>query len=149
MTRVRTAALLALLVCLLAAPTTAAAESPSMTMLKKVNAFRAKHGVGKLRFSRSLAHSAHAYSRHMMRSGYFGHSSRIHASRKYRTLGEIIEYHRGRRANPAWAFRNWLNSPPHRNVILMRQFRFAGAGYVTGRYQGRVQTMWTMHFGKK
>jgi uncharacterized protein YkwD len=149
MTRVRNAAVLALLVCVLAVPASAAAESAPMAMLKKVNAYRAKHGIGKLRLSRSLAHSAKRYSRHMMRSGYFGHSSRIHASGKYRTLGEIIEWHRSARPDPGWAFRNWLSSPGHRRVIMMGQFKYAGAGFATGRWQGHTTTMWTMHFGRK
>src|SRR3954453_20558207 len=89
MTRARIAALLVALSCV-AVPATAHATSPAALMLKKVNAYRAAHGVPKVRFNRSPAHSAAAYSRHMMRSGYFGHARRIHASRRFRTLGEII-----------------------------------------------------------
>ncbi len=149
MTRVRTAALLALLASLLVVPGTASASSPQQLMLEKVNAYRASHGVPKVRASRSLTHSAASYSRHMMRSGYFGHASRIHASRRYRTLGEIIEIHRGLRARVSTAFRSWVNSPPHRSVMLMRQFKFAGAGFASGRFHGRRDTIWTMHFGRR
>lgn len=149
MTRVRTAALLALLVCALVLPANANAASPPMAMMKKVNKYRAGHGLKKLHFSRSLAHSAKRYSRHMMRNHYFGHSSRIHASSRYRTLGEIIEWHRSRNPDVRWAFRNWLSSPPHRNMILSSRFRFAGAGYAIGKWQGHGTTMWTMHFGRK
>jgi uncharacterized protein YkwD len=148
MTRVRTAALLALFASLLVVSATANASSPQQLMLEKVNAYRAAHGVGKVRFSRSLAHSASSYSHYMMRSGYFGHASRIHASRKYRTLGEIIEMHRGMRAGVGTAFRAWVNSPPHRSVMLMRQFKFAGAGFASGRFHGHRDTIWTMHFGR-
>ena len=63
----------------------------------------------------------------MLRSGYFGHASRIHASRRYRTLGEIIEMHGGLHARVRTAFREWVHSGPHRSVMLMSQFRFAGA----------------------
>jgi uncharacterized protein YkwD len=146
---VRTAALLALLVGVLALPATAGATSPEIRMLQKVNAFRAAHGVGKVHLSRSLARTASRYSRHMMRSGYFGHASRIHASRRYRTLGEIIEIHRGLRAGVGTAFRAWKNSPPHRNVMLMSQFKFAGAGFVSGRFNGHKDTIWTMQFGRR
>ena len=148
MTHVRAAALLALLAVLLVVPATASARSPEITMLEKVNAFRVKHGLPKVHLSRSLARSARAWSRHMMHTGYFGHGSSIHASHRFRTLGEIIEIHRGRRPRPSLAFREWLNSPPHRSVILMRQFRFAGAGYATGRFHGHRSTTWTMHFGR-
>lgn len=148
MTRVRTAVLLALFASLLVVPATAAASSPQILMLQKVNAYRAAHGVGKVHLSRSLEHSAASYSRYMLRSGYFGHASRIHASRRYRTLGEIIELHRGLRARVSTAFHAWVNSPPHRSVMLMRQFKFAGAGFASGRFNGHRDTLWTMHFGR-
>ena len=148
MTRVRTAVLLALFASLLVVPATAAATSPQMLMLQKVNAYRSAHGVGKVHLSRSLEHSATSYSRHMLHSGYFGHASRIHASRRYRTLGEIIEIHRGLRARVGHAFRAWVHSPPHRSVMLMRQFKFAGAGFASGRFNGHRDTLWTMHFGR-
>jgi uncharacterized protein YkwD len=149
MTRVRTAALLALVASLLVLPAAATATSPTQLMLEKVNAYRAAHGVGKVHLSHSLVRSASAYARHMMRSGYFGHASRIHASRRYRTLGEIIEMHRGLRAGVGTAFRAWVNSPPHRSVMLMRQFKFAGAGFASGRFRGHRDTIWTMHFGRR
>jgi uncharacterized protein YkwD len=148
MTRVRIAALVAVLTCLLAVPATASATSPAELMLQKVNAYRASHGVPKVRFNGSLAHSAASYSRHMMRSGYFGHASRIRASRRFRTLGEIIELHRGG-AGVGTAFSAWIHSPPHRSVILMRQFKMAGAGFITGRFHGHRDTIWTMHFGRR
>jgi uncharacterized protein YkwD len=148
MTRVRTAALLAVLTSLLVVPATANATSPQMLMLQKVNAYRSAHGVGKVHLSRSLERSASSYSRHMLHSGYFGHASRIHASRSYRTLGEIIEMHRGLRARVGMAFRAWVHSPPHRSVMLMGQFKYAGAGFASGRFNGRRDTLWTMHFGR-
>jgi uncharacterized protein YkwD len=148
MTRVRTAALFALMASLLVVPATASATSPQLLMLQKVNAYRAKHGVGAVHLSHSLESSASRYSRHMLRSGYFGHASRIHASRRYRTLGEIIEMQRGLRAHVQRAFSAWVHSPPHRSVMLMSQFRFAGAGLASGRFQGHRTTLWTMHFGK-
>lgn len=148
MTHVRTAALLALMAALLVVPTTATASSPEMKLFKKVNAYRAKHGVPKLRMSRSLARSSKSWSRHMMRSGYFGHGSRIRASRRFRTLGEVIELHRGG-PRPSIAFRDWLNSGSHRSVILMRQFRHAGVGVVSGRFGGRRSSVWTMQFGRR
>jgi uncharacterized protein YkwD len=148
MLRVRTAALFVLLVALLIVPASATAMSPARAMLKKVNAYRAAHGVRKVHFSRSLSHSASSYSHYMMRNGYFGHASRIHASRRFRTLGEIIEIHRGLRAGVRTAFRAWVHSPPHRSVMLMSQFKFAGAGFVSGRFNGHRDTIWTMHFGR-
>jgi uncharacterized protein YkwD len=149
MTRVRLAALIAVLTSLaLVLPAAASASSAQIAMLSKVNAFRQAHGVPKVRLSASLEHSASKYSHYMMRSGYFGHASRIHASNRYRTLGEIIELQRGMRAGVSEAFRAWVHSPPHRSVMLMSTFKFAGAGVVHGRFHGRRMTIWTMHFGR-
>jgi uncharacterized protein YkwD len=129
--------------------TSVASASPQSHMLKRINKIRSHHGLAKLRFSQSLQRSATRYSRHMVRSGYFGHSSRIRASSKYRTLGEILEAHFIRKPMVAYAARNWMNSSSHRSVILSRSFRVAGAGFAMGRYQGKPVTMWTMHFGRK
>jgi uncharacterized protein YkwD len=150
MTRVRFAALVAVLTSFaLVLPAGAGASSGAqITMLNKVNAFRQSHGVGKVRLSASLEQSASKYSHYMMRSGYFGHASRIHASSRYRTLGEIIEIQRGMRAGVSRAFHAWVNSPPHRSVMLMSTFKFAGAGVVHGRFHGQRRTIWTMHFGR-
>ena len=146
---VRTAALLAVLACLLALPAVASATSAQQRMHERVNALRAKHGLKPFRYSRSLAGSARRYSSHMMSSGYFGHSSRIHASSRFRTLGEILERHRGRRPAVRYALRVWMRSSYHRSLILSNNFRFAGGGFTTGRFHGRRSTIWVMHFGRR
>jgi uncharacterized protein YkwD len=118
-------------------------------MLDRVNAVRAHHGLKPLRLARSLSNSAGRYSQTMMNRDYFGHSSRIHASRRYRSLGEIIEIHRGKRLRIGLALRQWMNSPSHRSVILSSHFRFAGAGVTQGGFRGRGATIWVMHFGRR
>jgi uncharacterized protein YkwD len=149
MSRVRTVALLVALASALALPAGASANSKTIRMLQAVNSVRAQNGLPKLHYSRSLAHSAHSYSRQMMRSGYFGHASRIHASRRFRTLGEIIEYRRGGRPAVGGTLRDWLNSPEHRSIIMSHSFSSAGAGYVRGRFHGHRSVIWVMHFGHR
>ncbi len=149
MRRVMSLALLIAVSAALIVPAGASAGSASLKVLKRVNKIRARHGLRKLHLSRSLEHSAKRYSRYQMRHGYFGHSSRIHASRKYRTLGEILEMHRGYKAHVRASVYNWMHSGSHRAIILSRSFRFGGAGYVTGRFHGRKSTIWTMHFGRR
>lgn len=148
MSRLRTIALLAVLASLLALPAVASANRTTSTMLARVNAVRVQYGLPALHFSSSLAHSAGHYSRHMMHNGYFGHAARIHASRRFHTLGEILEYHRTKQPAVSLTLRDWLNSPDHRAIILSRSFSFAGAGYSSGRFQGRRATIWVMHFGR-
>ena len=146
---VRTAALLAVLASLLALPAVANASSAQKRMLDRVNAVRAHHGLKPFRFASSLSHSAKRYSQTMMSRDYFGHSSSIHASRRFRSLGEIIEYHRGKRARVGSALRSWMRSPSHRSVILSSHFRFAGAGFTRGSFGGRGSTIWVMHVGRR
>ena len=149
MSRLMSLALLVAVALALLAPSVASAMSPAQRMVKRINEIRSNHGLPRVGLSKSLQHSAKRYSRKMMRSGYFGHSSRIQASSKYRTLGEILEAHYGPKPMVAFAARNWMNSSAHRGVILSRSFRVAGAGFATGRYNGRKATMWTMHFGRR
>jgi uncharacterized protein YkwD len=84
----------------------------------------------------------------MMASGYFGHAATIHASRRFRTVGEVIEIHRGTSAAVGFTFRDWLNSPPHRALLMDPEFRFAGAGFTVGRFHGQPDTIWVMHLGR-
>jgi uncharacterized protein YkwD len=146
MSRARTAALLVVLASL-ALPAIASASSAAVQMVHKVNSIRHAHGLRSVAMNRSLQHSAGAYAHHMMHSGYFGHASRIHASGRFRTLGEIIEMQRGG-SNVGLAFNSWIHSPEHRSIILSGGFRFAGAGFVSGRFHGHRTTIWVMHFGR-
>jgi uncharacterized protein YkwD len=146
MSRVRTVALLAMLASLIALPGVASASQAQSRVFEKVNKIRAKHGLAPLHFSGSLSHSADRYSHRLMSSGSFGHSSRIHASHRFRTLGEVLQIHRGR-PKARWAVRSWLHSPSHRSILLSSRFRFAGAGVSSGRWHGRRATIWVMHFG--
>jgi uncharacterized protein YkwD len=127
----------------------ASADSLAAKMVRKVNAYRQHRGVPPVHMSRSLNRSSHHYAGTMMRSGYFGHSRRIHASHRFHRLGEIIEMHRGYRSNLSGALRAWINSPGHNAILLDGGFSYAGAGKVSGRFHGRRTTMWVMHFGHK
>ena len=150
MTRARTLVLAAVVVASLLVPAApAAAESPAAKMVRKVNSYRQHRGLPPLRMSRSLNRSSRKYAGNMMRSGYFGHSRRIRASRRFKRLGEIIEMHRGHRSDIRGALRSWINSASHNSILLDGNFRYVGAGQVKGRFRGRRTTMWVMHFGRK
>ena len=150
MTRSRMLVLAAVLIASLLVPAVpASADSPAQKMIRKVNAYRKHRGVAPLHMSGSLNHSSQKYARHMMRSGYFGHSRRIHASRRFKRLGEIIEMHRGHRLNVSGALRAWARSPGHNAILLDGNFKYVGAGPVRGRFHGKRTTMWVMHFGRK
>ena len=127
----------------------AAASSAEAHMLARVNKYRARHGLRKVRFSGSLRGSAEKYAHYMMRNGYFGHRSRIQANgSRYHRLGEILELQRGMKARVNNAFKVWMGSSSHRAIIVDRNFTYAGAGRVSGRFRGHKSTIWVMHFGR-
>jgi uncharacterized protein YkwD len=150
MTRARMLAVAAVLMVALVIPAApASADSATAKMVRKVNEYRQNRGIPPVRMSRSLNASSARYARHMMSKGYFGHSGRIRASRRFKRLGEIIEMHRGLRSNPSAALQAWSGSPSHNAILTDGSFNYVGAGVVKGRFHGRRTTMWVMHFGRK
>ena len=149
MARIRILLALALALCAIGAVTTASATAspPYERMMKKVNEYRKDHGLKRVKYSKSLRGSAKKYAHWMMDHHYFGHQDRIHASSKYRRLGEILEYQRGG-SNVSLAFKTWIRSSSHRAIILDRNFNYAGAGLAHGQYRGHYSTFWVMHFGR-
>jgi uncharacterized protein YkwD len=129
-------------------PAAPAGASSSSNMVAKVNEYRANRGLPALLSSGSLNHSAAKYARHMMKAHYFGHAGRIRASRRFKTLGEILEMHDGSQKRVSAALKAWGDSPGHRAIILDHRFKYVGAGVVSGRFQGHVMTFWVMHFGR-
>jgi uncharacterized protein YkwD len=153
MARIRILITLVVAICAIgvatAAVPAAAKRSPEALMMHKVNSYRARHGVRRVRLSHSLKRSARRYAHYMMRHQYFGHAKRIHASSKYHRLGEILEWQTGYKANVRRAFYCWVHSSEHRAIILDSSFTWAGAGRAHGRFHGRKSTIWVMHFGRK
>lgn len=143
-------ALCAVLACgaALAAPAPAADGSELRNrMLNAVNAARAQHGLAAFNGSASLHRSAGAYARWMLRADYFGHLSRIRASGRFSMLGEAVAWHSRRRPQVRRTVRRWMQSPPHRALILHPGFRWLGAGLARGELSGRRATTWVLHFG--
>ena len=143
------AVFVAVLLFVLIPATQASAAGPSAVMLQEINNARASHGLPAVRSSVSLRRTSRRYAGFMLRRDYFGHLSRIRASRRFRRLGEIIAMHRGTRLGIRSTVRRWLNSPSHRAVILSGRFRYAGAGSRAGRFHGRRSRTWVMHFGAR
>jgi uncharacterized protein YkwD len=84
----------------------------------------------------------------MLRADYFGHQPRIRASSRYSRLGENLAWRTGPRPRVRYTVAAWLNSPPHRALMLSRGFRWLGAGVARGRLDGRAGTAWVLHFGR-
>jgi hypothetical protein len=112
----------------------------------EVNAFRAANQLPPLREDGRLTRAATSWSLTMVREHFFAHSApgkpalagRAKAAgyRRYATLGENIAWGSGASAAPAAIVASWMQSPPHRAIILTRGFREAGVGIAHSPPQG-------------
>jgi uncharacterized protein YkwD len=146
--------------------TRSAAAVLEQGVVGRINAIRRRHGLRALRSNPRLAAAADFHSRDMGRKGYFEHDSangtafwrrieRFYPSRGFRswTVGENLLWGTDT-YGPAFAVREWMNSPPHRENILSRGWREVGIGAVTvasapGEYRGRTVTIVTADFGSR
>jgi uncharacterized protein YkwD len=106
-----------------------------------VNAERTARGLAPLRPSAPLRSAAAAFGRQMVARGFFDHVSpggatpadRVHrAGYPGRTVGEAIGWGTDELGTPAAIVDAWMNSPPHRAIVLNRRVRDVGVGVATG-----------------
>jgi uncharacterized protein YkwD len=142
---------------------TAALEA---AVVARVNVIRRGRGLRPLHWNRRLAAAADYHSRDMARKGYFEHDSangtafwrrieRFYPSRGFRswTVGENLLW-ASDTYGASFAVREWMESPPHRENLLSRDWREIGIGAVTvssapGDYGGRAVTIVTADFGAR
>ena len=95
-------------------------------MLCLVNRARMSAGLSPFRAERHLARAASRHAADMGRRHYFAHVSpsgesalsRARAAGWRGGVGEVIAWGCGMRSTPRATVRAWLNSPPHRSIIL-------------------------------
>lgn len=163
------AATLAALAAVASTPTAARGGGVALTsfeqsVLTDINAFRASHGLARLKLSVSLTAAARSHSMQMEADGYFAHTSydgelfwkRIQAyypSTSYGvwSVGENLLW-----ASPDVAARKaltmWERSPEHRKNLLDPHWREIGisavhAASAPGIFGGRPVTIVTTDFG--
>jgi len=122
--------------CLLAcvsAPAEASAASKhdpvEASIVSAINQARASYGLPALRTSSGMARAADAHSKTMLRHNTMSHGAFGSRVRKYVRVKKVGE-------NLAWmsqcdangVVQMWLNSAPHRRVMLSRSFRRVGVG---------------------
>ena len=135
------------------------ANTLAAPLLAKLNATRRAKGLAPLRRSPALARAAADHARAMGERGFFSHSSADGTSpgarirRYYRgsAVGEAILW-RSPDVSAAEAIRMWLESPPHRVILLQRSFRDVGFAAVHvenagGAYGNRSVTIVVADFG--
>jgi uncharacterized protein YkwD len=118
-------------------------------LLCLVNAERRRHGAGGLRSVAPLRRAAASHSADMAANNYFSHDApdgrtatdRIRATgylsdARSWSVGETIAWGRARSGTPAAVVRMFLNSPPHRAILLDPGFRDLGVGTALGAPAG-------------
>lgn len=131
-----------------AGPPATAASPLEQRLVTQVNRERARHGCRALRHRAALQATARGHSALMARHRRLAHQLPGEAAlgtrladagyRGARRMGEVIA------AGPMSAkrvLRMWLQSPPHRRLLLDCRFRQLGAGVVEG---GPGQRWWTV-----
>jgi hypothetical protein len=122
-------------------------------VLQEVNRVRDNQGLAPLRMAGEVREVARDRSRSMKRLNYFGHVSPagedagdLLGSREigYRMWGEVIGWTRYIDLQPGsnWMVDWWKRSPVHRDLMLSRQFNYAGVGIA----QDGSLTLWTIVF---
>jgi uncharacterized protein YkwD len=107
------------------------------SVLLAMNSARASHGAAPLRWSPRLARAARLHSGTMARTGVFAHgafAARVSRFTRARSIGENLAWvSRCGHGSARVVVRMWLNSPPHRAVLLSHGFHRVGIGIRLGR----------------
>jgi hypothetical protein len=120
-------------------PNAADAAAIARATICLVNAERARHRLRRLRSNPALARIALGQSADMVHGNYFADHSLAGRTPLERivpallpahvaTTGQNIGWGSGADATPEAIVRAWMNSPPHRRIILTAAFREAGVG---------------------
>ena len=168
------AALATALVAVLAIAPTAAPQSAAKVerrtalesaVVRALNQVRADAGLKPVKMSPSLRSAARGHSVSMLELGFFGHESadgtafserirRHYTNRGWRmwSVGEALLASPGATADPAAIVEAWLESPPHRAIILSPSWRDAGIGALYApdaprEFGGSATTVVTADFG--
>ena len=123
-----------------------AANRLDRAVLRLVNQERDRHGLNPLRLRPALTRVATSHTRYLKRIGHLQHESadgtpattRIHRAMSLRIVGETLAYAATARA----LVEEWMQSAPHRELLLSRSFRWAGVGVVPGTLDG-YDVLWS------
>jgi uncharacterized protein YkwD len=110
-------------------------------VVREMNRVRAARGLGPLRAAPSLRSAARGHSQAMLSHDFFGHDSADGTAfseriRRYYTnsgyarwsVGEALMATHGRYLDAEAIVAAWLESPPHRTIVLSPTWRDAGIG---------------------
>jgi uncharacterized protein YkwD len=107
----------------------------------EINRVRGRHGLAPVSAHARLTRMARSFARTMVARRFFSHvgpggatlgARQRAAGYRGRAIGEVLAWGEGRYASPRAAVRSWLRSPPHRAILLGRDYRDVGAGIAIG-----------------
>jgi uncharacterized protein YkwD len=153
------------------APAAGAAAGPAKlnraerAVIAKINGERTARGLQRLRADERLSRAADEHSADMLARGYFGHdtlggsswSVRVGRYIRARAIGEVIGRlwrsggagAPGARGEASQLVRLWMNSPPHRAVLLSRGLGRLGVARRVGGSKDGVRTFYTVDFASR
>ena len=119
-------------------------------VIRIVNRIRARHGLRRLRASRRLARAASAHTGDMLARDFLSHASsdgtgmaqRVRRYTRAHWIGENIAALSGR-ATARRTVRMWMQSPPHRAVLMSASGRRIGVGKRRGRLGSARRAVFT------
>ena len=155
--------------CLLAAisalPAAAAAnrsarlDNRERAIVRSINHQRAKYGLAPVRANARLSRAADYHSWEMLDANYFAHTSRdggpfderVRRFANKRALGETLAMLGGRcgSGSARRVVRMWMNSPPHRSILLSSSYRRVGVGKRVGSLGSTKACLVTADFSSK
>jgi HD-GYP domain-containing protein (c-di-GMP phosphodiesterase class II) len=131
-----------------ARPGAASAAELEASSVCLINELRAERGLDALRQSRELASAGARHAADMVRRRYFSHTSLDGSSMSERILrtgyvpsgaswilGETLAWGSGALSTPRSRVEAWLESPPHRRIMLEPRFYEIGVGVAPGAPQ--------------
>ena len=127
-------------------------------LLCLVNRKRSAEGLDALRLDRKLQRAAGRHARDMVRHDYFAHqrpggpdlTTRLdRANWRGTHWGETIAYGCGSSSSPKATLKGWLNSPPHREIILSGTYKRGGLGVGAEAPCGADGAIWVLDVGRK
>jgi len=158
-----TRSVLSLLAVLAASPATAPAQASARldgterAVVRHINDIRAEHGLAPVHAGHALNRAAEYHSRDMLRHDFFDHPSsdgtpfdrRIRSYADARMVGETLAALGQRHGGGATIVQMWIDSPPHRAVLLTPEFRRIGVARRWGKLGGAGQAVVTADFASR
>jgi len=128
-------------------PAATAAASTNTAIVRRVNDVRVRHDLPRLKMSTALGQAAAAHCTEMLSAQGLSHGAletRLQTYVAAGAYGETIAWMPlGPAASPGAVVRAWMNSPPHRAVLLSRTFHRIGVAAQSGVMGGQRGTSFT------